>query len=88
MDKKTFGFSVCHKPELFDRVTNTIRRIEHFLEELNTKHCLNIDVGVTKLNIHTLLIGFLGCRENIKVIHKKSMTIIPQEYIERNKDVT
>ena len=88
MDEKTFGFSLQHNPKMLDTMTNTVRRIEHFLEELNTKYCLNIDVEVTKLNIGLFLSCFFGHREDIKVIYKKSMTIIPQEYIERNKDVT
>ena len=71
---------------MLDTVTNTVRRIEHFLEELNTKYCLNIDVEVTKLNIGILFNSFFGRREDIKVINKKSMTIIPQEYIERIRD--
>jgi len=86
MDEKTFGFSLHHNPKMLDTVTNTVRRIEHFLEELNTKYCLNIDVEVTKLNIGLFLSCFSGHREDIKVIYKKSMTIIPQEYIERNKE--
>ena len=86
MDEKTFGFSLYHNPKMLDTVTNTVRRIEHFLEELNTKYCLNIDVEVTKLNIGILFNSFFGRREDIKVINKKSMTIIPQEYIERNRD--
>jgi len=86
MDEKTFGFSLYHNPKMIDTITNTMRRIEHFLEELNTKYCLNIDVKDTKLNIGILFNSFFGRREDIKVMHKKSMTIIPQEYIERNKE--
>ena len=84
MDEKTFGFSLYHNPKMLDTITNTIRRIEHFLEELNTKYCLNIDVEVKKLNIDRLLNSFLERREDIKVIHRRFMTIIPQKYIERN----
>ena len=84
MDEKTFGFSLYHNPKMLDTITNTIRRIEYFLEELNTKYCLNIDVGNTESSMKTLLIYFLAYKEPIRRIHKKSMTIIPQEYIERN----
>src|SRR3990170_8175515 len=79
MDEKTFGFSLHHNPKMLDTVTNTIRRIEHFLEELNTKYCLNIDVGNTESSMKTLLIYFLAYKEPIRRIHKKSMTIISQE---------
>ena len=84
MDEKTFGFSLYHNPELLDTVTNTLISVKHFLEELNTKYCLNIDVGNTESSMKTLLICFLAYKEPIRRIHKKSMTIIPQEYIERN----
>ena len=86
MDEKTFGFSVYYNPKMLDTVTNTVRKIEHFLEELNTKYCLNINVEDTKLSIGLFLSCFLGHREPIKIINKKSMTIIPQEYMERNKE--
>ena len=86
MEEKAFGFSVHHNPKMLDTVTNTVRRIEHFLEELNTKYCLNIDVENTGSGIKTLLNSFFEYRKGIKEIYKKSMTIIPQGYIERNKE--
>jgi len=86
MDEKMFGFSIYYNPQLLDTVTNTARKIEHFLEELNTKYCLNIDIEDTKLKIGLFLSCFLGHRESVKIINKKSMIIIPQEYMERNRD--
>src|SRR3972149_468386 len=78
MDEKTFGFSLYHNPKMLDTITNTVRRIKHFLEELNTKYCLNIDVEATGSSMKTLLICFSEYnREPIKRINKKSMTIIP-----------
>ena len=85
MDEKTFGFSLYHNPKMLDTTINTVRRIKHFLEELNAKYCLNIDVEATESSMKTLLNCFFGYRESIKIINKKFMTIIPQEYIERNE---
>ena len=84
MVEKTFGFSVCHDPDLLSSSNYCKEDIKHALKELNTKYCLNIDVEDTKLNIYRLLDWFFGRREDMKVINKKTMAIIPQEYIERN----
>ena len=84
MDEKAFGFSVCQDPNLLSSSKYCKKDIECALKELNTKYCLNIDVEDTKLNIYRLLDWFFGRREDMKVMNKKSMKIIPQEYIERN----
>ena len=84
IDEKMFGFYVHH--DLYDTVTNTVRKIQLYLEELNEKYSLNIAVEETKQNLGILLCCFFGNREpiNRKNITKK-MEIIPQKYIEINK---
>jgi len=66
-----FGFCTYH--DTLDTVTNTVRKIEFYLEGLNEKYSLNIDVEETKHNLGILLCCFFENREpiNKKILQEK-----------------
>ena len=71
IDEKMFDFCTYH--DTLDTVTNTVRKIEFYLEGLNEKYSLNIDVEETKHNLGILLCCFFENREpiNKKILQEK-----------------